>query len=60
MLIRKQLGRFKLMKIDFSKKERDKNALYMPDAQAAAQAEEEYLQEKMKELEFPVVALWNV
>ena len=46
----KAIGPVQIDENRFSKEERDKNALYMPDAQAAAQAEE-YLQEKMKELD---------
>ncbi len=46
----KAIGPVQIDENRFSKEERDKNALYMPDAQAAAQAEE-YLQEKMKGLD---------
>ena len=45
----KAIGPVQIDENRFSKEERDKNALYMPDAQAAAQAEEN-LQEKMKEI----------
>ena len=44
----KAIGPVQIDSSRFSKEERDKNALYMPDVQAAAQAEA-YLQEKMRE-----------
>ena len=46
----KAIGPVQIDSSRFSKEERDKNALYMPDVQAAAQAEA-YLQEKMRELD---------
>ena len=46
----KAIGSVQIDSSRFSKEERDKNALYMPDVQAAAQAEA-YLQEKMRELD---------
>lgn len=46
----KAIGPVQIDSSRFSKEERDKNALYMPDVQAVAQAEA-YLQEKMRELD---------